>query len=100
MVAPSYAESRSALAKASGLGQSRKAAASAPEPIVEAATTVADKPKRASRVKASAPTAVVAAPESIQAKRAPRKAKAVGEPVVEPPARPKRARKTAATTGS
>lgn len=99
MVAPSYAESRSALAKASGLGQSRKAAASAPEPIVEAATTVAEKPKRASRVKASAPTAVVAAPESIQAKRAPL-AKAVGEPVVEPPARPKRARKTAATTGS
>ena len=100
MVAPSYAESRSALAKASGLGQSRKAAASAPEPIVEAASAVADKPKRASRIKASAPTAGLAAPESIQTKHAPHKAKPVGEPVVEPSARPKRARKTAVISGS
>ncbi|WP_394100503.1 MucR family transcriptional regulator [Roseixanthobacter pseudopolyaromaticivorans] len=100
MVAPSYAESRSALAKVSGLGQLRKAAAPAPDPIVEAAPAVAEKPKHASRIKASAPIAVVAAPETAPSKRAPRKAKAVAEPVVEPAARPKRTRKAAATTDS
>lgn len=100
MVAPSYAESRSALAKASGLGQSRKAAAPAPEPIVQAAPAVAEKPKRTSRIKASTATAVAAAPETAPSKRPPRKAKAVAEPAVEPAARPNRGRKAAATTHS
>lgn len=100
MVAPSYAQSRSALAKASGLGQLRKAAAPVPEPIVEAAPVVEEKPKRASRIKASAPTAVVAAPDTAASKRAPRRTKAVAEPVVEPAARPKRQRKAATTTDS
>ena len=100
MVAPSYAQSRSALAKASGLGQLRKAAAPVPEPIVEAAPVVEEKPKRASRIKASAPTAVVAAPDTAASKRAPRRTKAVAEPVVEPAARPKRGRKAATTIDS
>lgn len=100
MVAPSYAEARSALAKASGLGQSRKAAAPAPESIVEAVPPVAEKPKRAPRIKAIAPSVVAAAPETAPSKRAPRKAKAVAEPVAEPAAKPRRARKTAATTDS
>lgn len=98
MVAPSYAESRSALAKASGLGQLRKAAAPAPEPIVEAAPAVEEKPKRVSRIKVSAPAAVAAAPATAPSKRAPRKAKAVAEAVAEPAPRPKRGRKTTATT--
>jgi predicted transcriptional regulator len=77
MVAPSYAEFRSALAKAFGLGQSGKAAAPAPEPIVQAAPEVEEKRKRVSR-KASGPTAVAAAPKTNPSSRAPRKAKAAG----------------------
>lgn len=100
MVAPSYAEARSALAKASGLGQLRKTAAPVPNPVVEAAAAVVEKPKRASRIKASAATAVAAPPETAPSKRAPRKTKAVAEPVAEPVAKPKRMRKTGKPTDS
>lgn len=55
MVAPSYAERRSELARATGLGQKRKkasAAKAAAEPKVSASVQ-APKPKRAARKKAS-----------------------------------------------
>jgi predicted transcriptional regulator len=100
MVAPSYAEARSALAKASGLGQLRKAAAPVPEPVIDAVPAVAEKPKRAPRVKASEPAAVAAVPETAPSKRPPRKAKAVAEAMVQPAAKPKKARKAPASTHS
>ncbi|PZP19004.1 MAG: transcriptional regulator [Sphingomonas hengshuiensis] len=99
MVAPSYAEARSALAKASGLGQLRKAVAPVPEPVVASSPSVMEKPKRTPRTKASAPIAVAAAPETAPAKRTPRKTKSVAEPVAQPAAKPKRARRAAEPTG-
>lgn len=100
MVAPSYAEARSALAKASGLGQLRKAAAPVTESVVEAAPTVAEKAKRVLRVKGSTPAAIAAPPEATQAKRTARKTKVIAAPIAEAPAKPTKARKTAKPTDS
>ncbi len=69
MVAPSYSESRSALARASGLGQSRRAEAPASEPMIEPATMIPKKPNRASRVKKNPSAAVMAARETVTPKR-------------------------------
>lgn len=94
MVAPSYAEARSALAKASGLGQLRKGAAPAPEPVGEVATAAAESPRRAPRAKVSAPA--VAADVPSPSKRTPRQTNALAEPA----AKPRRTRKTAEPTDS
>lgn len=94
MVAPSYAEARSALAKASGLGQLRKGAAPAPEPVGEVATAAAESPRRAPRAKVSAPAVVADVPSP--SKRTQRQTKALAEPA----AKPRRTRKTAEPTDS
>jgi predicted transcriptional regulator len=73
MVAPSYAEARSALAKSMGLGQQRKRAAAAPEPKAKGAKAAA--PKAAAKETVPAPKKA-AAPKAKAAAAAPKKAPA------------------------
>mgnify|MGYP001014825234 CR=1 FL=1 len=94
MVAPSYSESRSALARASGLGQLRKVAAPELEPAIEPVPATVEEPKRTPRTRKN----VAAAPGTIPPKRAPRRARGTEEPIVEKAAKPKRTRKAAIAT--